>query len=106
MKRPTYEELRQRVRELEEEVQGEKGVIADLEGRVRELGEISHHMLKISHQLQEPLDVVTRYLQFVEARYKDRLDRDGASFIESAVDGARRIQDLIDGLLTALKKKG
>ena len=47
------------------------------------------------HDLQEPLGDVTRYLRFVEARYKGRLDSETNQFIADAVDGASRIGQII-----------
>ncbi|WP_137291732.1 PAS domain S-box protein [Natronorubrum halophilum] len=52
-----------------------------------------------SHDLQEPLRMVSSYLQLIESRYADELDADGEEFIEYAVDGANRMRDMIDGLL-------
>ncbi|SFG33194.1 PAS domain S-box-containing protein [Halopelagius inordinatus] len=52
-----------------------------------------------SHDLQEPLRMVSSYLQLVERRYADALDDDGREFIEYAVDGADRMRDMIAGLL-------
>lgn len=52
-----------------------------------------------SHDLQEPLRMVSSYLQLIEDRYGDVLDADGEEFIEFAVDGADRMRDMIDGLL-------
>ncbi|ELY50215.1 multi-sensor signal transduction histidine kinase [Natronolimnohabitans innermongolicus JCM 12255] len=53
-----------------------------------------------SHDLQEPLRMVTSYLQLLEQRYADELDEDAEEFIEFAVDGADRMREMIDGLLT------
>ena len=53
-----------------------------------------------SHDLQEPLRMVTSYLQLIEARYNDCLDDDGRIFINYAVDGSTRMKALINDLLT------
>ncbi|GAB3667166.1 PAS domain-containing protein [Halopiger thermotolerans] len=52
-----------------------------------------------SHDLQEPLRMVTSYLQLLESRYEDELDADGREFLDFAVDGAERMREMIDGLL-------
>ncbi len=52
-----------------------------------------------SHDLQEPLRMVSSYLQLIEQRYSDALDEDGQEFLEFAVDGADRMREMIEGLL-------
>ncbi|MXV63325.1 PAS domain S-box protein [Natronorubrum sp. JWXQ-INN-674] len=52
-----------------------------------------------SHDLQEPLRMISSYLQLLEGRYADELDSDGEEFIEFAVDGAERMREMIEGLL-------
>lgn len=53
-----------------------------------------------SHDLQEPLRTVASYVQLLERRYEDRLDADGKDFMAFVVDGARRMQRMVDDLLT------
>ncbi|WP_415382462.1 PAS domain S-box protein [Halosimplex sp. TS25] len=74
--------------------------LEDLIDRLEESNErLEQFAYAASHDLQEPLRMVSSYLQLIEQRYADDLDADGREFIEFAVDGADRMRDMIDGLL-------
>lgn len=52
-----------------------------------------------SHDLQEPLRMVSSFTQMLEKRYKDHLDEDANEFMGFIVEGAQRMKNLIDDLL-------
>lgn len=52
-----------------------------------------------SHDLQEPLRMISSFNQLLEKRYKDKLDADAEEYIDFIVGGVQRMKDLIDDLL-------
>jgi chemotaxis family two-component system sensor kinase Cph1 len=52
-----------------------------------------------SHDLREPLRMITSFLQLLKRRYVDTLDKDANEFIDYAVDGAQRMDVMIKDLL-------
>jgi light-regulated signal transduction histidine kinase (bacteriophytochrome) len=54
----------------------------------------------ISHDLQEPLRMITSYVQLLNKRYGDKLDDNAKDYIRYAVDGSNRLKQMMDDLLT------
>jgi light-regulated signal transduction histidine kinase (bacteriophytochrome) len=71
--------------------------LAELKRSNKELDEFAHIT---SHDLREPLRMITSFLQLLKQRYNEQLDEDANDFIEFAVNGAKRLDAMTNDLLT------
>lgn len=97
----TISSLRHQLEARNAELQREMVIRQQAQGALqRSNAELEQLAFVASHDMQEPLRMIASYLQLVEQRYQDQLDSDGREFIGFAVDGAKRMQALINDLLS------
>ena len=95
----------------EDELRKYRGHLEEMvEKRTQELKEMSEELARsnadlqqfayaVSHDLQEPLQVIKGFLALFEKRYKDKLDEKANELVRFTIEGAKRMQELIKDLL-------
>jgi signal transduction histidine kinase len=83
---------------------------ADLEETVDELRQSNDRLTQFayaaSHDLQEPLRMVSTYLRLLEDEFDGELDEEARQYLEFAVDGADRMREMVEDLLAYSRVEG
>ena len=87
------------IRDITERKESDQHLAKTVEELKRSNDDLQQFAYVSSHDLQEPLRMVSSYTQLLAKRYKGRLDSDADEFIAFAVDGCNRMQGLIQDLL-------
>lgn len=87
------------IRYAMKQADAQKEISRRTQALMRSNKELEHFAYVASHDLQEPLRMVSSFMQLLRERYLDKLDAEAQEFIQFAVEGAERMRAQVDALL-------
>ncbi|MGV9172005.1 MAG: sensor histidine kinase [Promethearchaeia archaeon] len=95
-----YQQIKEKNKELKEKNEKLEKVLMELEFNNKKIRKtLDQFAYAASHDFKEPLRMITNFTQLLELKYKDLLDEKGRTYIQYAIEGADRMNQIIDDLL-------
>ena len=85
--------------DITERKRSEEALVRQAQELERSNGDLRQFAYAVSHDLREPIRIVTIYSQLFEKKYKGSLDEQADAFIQHTIEAAQRVETLLDDLL-------
>ncbi|MGH9631267.1 MAG: sensor histidine kinase [Bryobacteraceae bacterium] len=87
------------ITDITERKRAEEALLVQAQELARSNADLQQFAFATSHDLQEPLRMISSYAQLLELKYRDRIDEDANEYLGYMVEGARRLEALIQDML-------
>jgi light-regulated signal transduction histidine kinase (bacteriophytochrome) len=87
------------ITDITERKRAEEALLMQAQELARSNADLQQFAFATSHDLQEPLRMISCYAQMIDLKYRDRLDEEGNEFLGYMVEGTRRLEALIKDML-------